>query len=171
MSEYQWGKIAKHQANFNWKDFVGGGVQSLSCIRLFATPWTAAWQTSLSFTISWSLFELMSIESVMLSNHLILCRPLFLPSIFSSITVFSNESAFRITWPKYWSLSSNFHGVNILTTENFKLPSGCPWTWNRAGIDHEEDSWKGGGNWYFWVSVMYWVICKVLPQHHLPSSW
>ena len=81
-------------------------VQSLSNVRLFATPWTAAGQASLSFTISWSLLRLMSIESVMLPNHLILCRPLLLqPSIFPSIRVFSNESALRHRWPKYWSFS------------------------------------------------------------------
>ena len=83
-------------------------VQSLSCVQLFATLWTAAHQASLSFTISQSLFKLMSIESVMPSNHLILCHPLLLlPSIFPSIKVFSNESALRIRWPKYWSFSFN----------------------------------------------------------------
>ena len=81
-------------------------VQSLSCVWLFATPWIAALQASLSITSSWSLPKLMSIESVMPSNHLILCRPLLLlPSIFPSIRVFSNESVFRIRWPKYWSYS------------------------------------------------------------------
>ena len=81
-------------------------VQSLSCVRLFATAWTEARQASLSFTISQSLLKLMSIESVLPSNHLILCRPLLVPpSIFPSIRVFSNESAFRIRWPKYWSFS------------------------------------------------------------------
>ena len=80
-------------------------VQSLSCVQLFATPWTAARQTFLSFTISWSLLKLMSIESVMSSNHLILCRPLLLlPSVFASIKVFS-ESALHIRWPEYWSFS------------------------------------------------------------------
>ena len=79
-------------------------VQSLSRVRLFATPWTAARQASLSITNSWSLLKLMSIESVMPSNHLILCRPLLLlPSMFPSIRVFSNESMLRIRWPKYWS--------------------------------------------------------------------
>ena len=79
-------------------------AQSLSCIQLFATPWTIASQVPLSSTISWSLFKFMFIESVVLSNHLILCHPLFLlPSIFSSIRVFSNESALHIRWPKYWS--------------------------------------------------------------------
>ena len=77
-------------------------VQLLSHVRLFATPWTAACQASLSFTISQSLLKLMSIESVMPSNHLSLCHPLlFVPSIVSSIRVFSNESALLIMWPKF----------------------------------------------------------------------
>ena len=80
-------------------------VQSLSHVRLFATPWTRVCQASLSFTISWSLLKLMSIESIMPSNHLILCNPLLLPSIFSSIRVFSNELALCIRWPKYWNFS------------------------------------------------------------------
>ena len=80
--------------------------QSLSCVRLFATPWAAARQASLSFTNSWSLLKLMSIESVMPSNHLILCHLLLLlPLIFPSIRVFSNESVLHIRWPKYWSFS------------------------------------------------------------------
>ena len=81
-------------------------VQSLSHVRLFAIPWTAARQASLSITNSWSLFKLMSIKSVMLSNHLILCHPLILPpSIFPSIRVFSGESVLCVRWPKYWSFS------------------------------------------------------------------
>ena len=81
-------------------------VQLLSNVQLFATPWTVAHQASLSFTISQSLLKLTSIESMMPSNHLILCRPLFLLlSIFPSIRVFSNESALGIRWPKYWSFS------------------------------------------------------------------
>ena len=81
-------------------------VQSLSHIWLFVTPWIAARQTSLSITNSWSLLILMSIESVMPSSHLILCRPLLLlPSIIPSIRVFSNVSTFRMKWPKYWSFS------------------------------------------------------------------
>ena len=88
-------------------------VQSLNCVWLFATPWTAAHQGSLSFTISQSLLKLMSTESVMPSNHLILCRPLLLlPSIFSSIRVFSNESALHIRWPKYWSFSFSISPSN-----------------------------------------------------------
>ena len=83
-------------------------VQSLSHIQLFATPLTAARQASLSITNSQSSPKPMSIESVMPSNHLILCRPLFLlPSIFPSIRVFSNESALRIRWPKFWRFSFN----------------------------------------------------------------
>ena len=79
-------------------------VQLLSCVQLFSIPWTAARQASLSITNSWSSLKLMSIESVMPSNHLILCRPLFLlPSIFPSIRVFFNESILYIRWPKYWS--------------------------------------------------------------------
>ena len=81
-------------------------VQLLNHVQLFATPWTAARQASLSITNSRSLLKLMSIESVMPSNHLILCRPLLLlPSIFPSIRVFSNDSVLRIRWPVYWSLS------------------------------------------------------------------
>ena len=81
-------------------------VQSLTRVRLFVAPWTAAHQASLSFIIFWSLLKLMSIESVMPSNHLILCHPLFLlPSIFPSIRVFSNELVICIRWPKYWSFS------------------------------------------------------------------
>ena len=88
-------------------------VQSLSRVRLFATPWTAACQVSLSITNSQSLLKLMSIESVMPFNHLILCRPLLLlPSIFPSIRVFSNESALRIRWPKYWSFSFSISPSN-----------------------------------------------------------
>ena len=88
-------------------------VQSLSHIWLFATPWTAARQASLSIINSRSLLKLMSIESVMPSNHVIFCYPLLLlPSIFPSIRVFSNESALRIRWPKYWNFSFNISPFN-----------------------------------------------------------
>ena len=86
-------------------------VQSLSHVQLFVTPWTVACQASLFITNSWSLLKLMSIESVMPSNHLILCRTL-LPSIFPSIRVFSNESVYRIKWPKYWSFSFSLSPSN-----------------------------------------------------------
>ena len=88
-------------------------VQSLSRVRLFATPWTAARQTSLSFTNSRSLLKLVSIESVMLFIHLVLCHPLLLlPSVFPSIRIFSNELALRIRWPKFWSFSFSISPSN-----------------------------------------------------------
>ena len=88
-------------------------VQLFSCVRLFATPCTAARQVPLSISNSQNLLKLMSIESVMPSSHLILCRPLFLlPSIFPSIRVFSNESALRFRWPKYWSFSFSISPSN-----------------------------------------------------------
>ena len=88
-------------------------VQLLSPVQVFATPWITAHQVFLSYTISWSLLKFISIESVMTSNHLILCCPLLLlPSFFSSIRVFSNESVLRIRWPKYWSFSLNFSPFN-----------------------------------------------------------
>ena len=88
------------------KPYITSSVQLLSHVRLFATPWTAAHQVPLSFTVSQNLFRFMSIESVMPSNHLILCFPLLLlPSIFPIIRVFSNESALHIRWPNYWSFS------------------------------------------------------------------
>ena len=100
--------------------FQFSSVQSLSHVRLFATPWTAACQASLSIANSQSLPKLMSIESVMPSNHLILCCPLLLlPSIFPSIRVFSNESALHIRWPKYWSF-----GISISSS---KENSGLVW--------------------------------------------
>ena len=103
-------------------------VQLLSCVRLFVTPWTAAPQASLSITNSRSSPKPMSIESVMPSNHLILCCPLFLlPSIFSSIRVFSSESALHIRWPKYWSfscsisVSNEYSGLISFKTDWFDL--------------------------------------------------
>ena len=94
--------------SFSSSRLSGNSIQSLSRVQLFATPWTAVRQVSLSITNSWSLFRLIPIESVMPSNHLILCRPLlFLPSVLSSIRVFSNESALHIRWPKYWNFSFN----------------------------------------------------------------
>ena len=87
-------------------------AQSLSCVRLFPTSWTAALQASLSITISQSLLKLMSIESVMPSNHLILCHFFLLPSIFPSIRVFSNELVLCIRWSKYWSFSFSISPSN-----------------------------------------------------------
>ena len=87
-------------------------MQLLSHVRLFASPWTAAHQASLSITNSRSLLKLMSIESVMPSSHLILCHPILLLSVFPSIKVFSGESALRISWPKYWSFSYSISPSN-----------------------------------------------------------
>jgi len=87
-------------------------VQSLSHVWLFATPWTAAHQASLPINNSWSLLKLMSIESVMPSNHLILCIPLLPPAIFPGIRVFSNESVLHIRWPTYWSFSFSISPFN-----------------------------------------------------------
>ena len=97
-------------------------VQSLSCVWLSVTTWTAACQTFLSITISQSLLKLMSIESVTSSNHLIFCHPLFLPKIFPSIGDFSSESVLHIRWPKYWSFSFSISPSN----EYSGLPLG--WT-------------------------------------------
>ena len=87
-------------------------IQSLSSVQLFATPWTAAHQVSLSFTISRSLLKLISIELMVTSNHLILCCPLLLPSVFPSIRVFNSESVPRIRWPKYWSFNFSISPSN-----------------------------------------------------------
>ena len=100
-------------------------VQSLSRVRLSVTPWTAAHQASLSITNSWSLLKLMCIESVMPSNHLILCHPLLLPpSIFPNIRVFSNESVLRIRWPKYWSFSFS---ISISNEYSGLIPFRMDW--------------------------------------------
>ena len=107
-------------------------VQSLSCVCLFVTPWTAALQTSLSVTNTQSLLKLMSIESVMPSNHLILCHPLLLlPSILPSIRVFSNDTGLCIRWPKYWSFnfsispSNEYSGLSSFRIDLFPLGSPC----------------------------------------------
>ena len=108
--------------------YMFSSVQLLSCVWLFATPWTAARQASLSITNSQSLRKPMSIELVMPSNHLIFCHPLLLlPSIFPSIRVFSDESAICISWPKYWNFS--FNNVNIQFSKHHLLTILCflPW--------------------------------------------
>ena len=123
---------------------VGGGgceaptrgavvVQLLSRVRLFVTPWAVARQASLSFTVSWSLLKLMSIDSVMPSSHLILCRPLLLPpSIFLSIRVFSNESVLHMRWPKYWGFSfsvgpsNEYSGLISFRIDWFAVLAICP---------------------------------------------
>ena len=107
---------------------IFSSVQSLSHVPLFVTPWTAARQASLSTTNSWSLLKLMPTESVMPSNHLILCLPLLLlPSIFPSIRVFSNESVLHLRWPKYWNFSfsispsNKYSGLISFRTDWFDL--------------------------------------------------
>jgi len=96
-----------------WSSVQFSSVQLLSCVQLFATPWTAARQASLSITSSQSLFKLMSITLVMPSNHLIFCHTLLLlPSIFPRIRVFLNESVLHIRWPKYWSFSFSISPSN-----------------------------------------------------------
>ena len=126
-------------------------VQSLSCVRLFATPWIAARQASLSFTNSRSSLKLMSIKSVMPTSHLILCRPLILlPPILPSIRVFSNESTLCMRWPKYWSFSfsishSNEHPglisfrmdwLDLLAVQGTLEDLG-EWHWNMCNIMYE----------------------------------
>ena len=113
-------------------------VQSLSHVRLFATPRTAAHQASLSITISQSLLKLMSIESVMQSNHLILCCPLLLlPSIFPRIGLFSNESVLCIRWPTYWSFSfsispsNEYSGLISFRIDWFHLLQWVPILWRK----------------------------------------
>ena len=105
--------VSLEPLNSIWNGSQNFVVQSLSHVQLFVTPWTAACQVSLSFTISQSLLKLMSIKLVMPSNHLVLCHPLLLlPSIFPSIRVFSNESVLRIRWPKHWSFSFSISPSN-----------------------------------------------------------
>ena len=113
-------------SGFTFSLSVSQSVQSFSHAWLFATPWTAACQASLSFTVSQSLLKLMSMESVIPSNHLILCRPLLLlPSIFPNIRVFSNELALHIRWPKYWSFrispSNEYSGLISFKIDWFDL--------------------------------------------------
>ena len=104
---------------FFWGSF--SSVQSLSHVWLFATPWTIARQPSLSIANSQSLLKLMSMESVMPSNHLILCHPFLLPLIFPSIRVFSNESALCMRWPKYWSFCFNISPSNEHPGQIFRM--------------------------------------------------
>ena len=131
MSQYIWNV---HMGKFMWKgsrwgvEYVVVVVQSLTRVRLFATPWTAARQASLPNASSRSLLKLISIELAMTSNHLILCHPLLLlPSIFPSIRVFFNELALCITWPKYWSFSfstspsNEYSGLISFKIDRFEL--------------------------------------------------
>ena len=112
-NQADWSELSEILLCGKFISLLFGCCSSLSPVWLFATPWTSACQASLSFTISQSLLKLMSIELVVPSNHLILCRPLLLlPSIFPSIRVFSSESALCVRWPKYWSFSFTVSPVN-----------------------------------------------------------
>ena len=105
--------LSSCQVTMNHPQVQFSSVQLLSHVRLFVTPWTTAHQASLSITNSWSLLKLMSIESVMSSNNLILCCPLLLPPpAFPNIRVFSDESVLHIRWPKYWSFSFSISPTN-----------------------------------------------------------
>ena len=112
-------------------------VQSLTHVWLFASPWTAACQTSLSFTISQSLLKFMSIEAVVPSNHFIVFNPLLLPSIFPSIRVFSNVSALCIRWPEYWSFSFSITPSNEYSGLIFFR---IDWIWSCCPRDSQESS-------------------------------
>ena len=134
-------------------------VQSLSRVWLFATPWTTACQASLSITNSWSPPKPMSIESVMPSNHFIFCHPLLLlPSIFPSIRGFSNESALRIRWPKYWSFSFNIRPSN-------KHPGLISFRMDYVPISHLYIFFET--NFYssilpiFWLDFLYWILWAI----------
>ena len=122
--------VSKESSNITKVSFMGVKpiVQSHSHVQLFVIPWTAACQAFLSFTVSWSLLKLMSIESKIPSNHLFFCHPLLLlPSVLSSIRVFSSELALHIRWPKYWSFSfsispsNEYSGLNSFKTDWFDL--------------------------------------------------
>ena len=129
-------------------------VRSLSRVRLFTTPWTAARQALFSFTISWSSLKLMSVESMMPSNHLILRRPLFLlPSIFPSIKALSNESVLCLRWPKYWRFSispSNEYSGNTAASAAMSVTRGCV-DCQAARIKSGHDQWgkdpEAGKDW------------------------
>ena len=127
---------------------VYSSVQSLSCVQLFATPWTAATQASLSIISSRNLLKLMSVELVMPSNDLIFCHPLLLlPSIFPRIMVFSNESALCIRWPKYWSFSFNISPSNKYTQD-----------WSPLG-------WTG------WISLQSKGLSRVFTNTTVQKHW
>ena len=124
---------------FHLRKNISQSIQLLSHLRLFATPWSAAHQLSLSITISWSLLKLKSIESVMPSNHLIFCCPLLLlPSIFPSLSVFSGESVLRIRWPKYWSFIFSIRVV-CFRTEWFDLAvQGTPRIFSSTTVQKDQ---------------------------------
>ena len=115
--------------------------QSISPVQLFASPWTAAHQAPLSFTVSWGLLKLMSIESVILCNHLVFCCPLLSPSVFPSIRIFCKELTLHIRWPKYWSFSispsSEYSGLI-----SFRIDWFCLFAVQRLNSHHQQYSPK-----------------------------
>ena len=170
--------------------------QSLSCVRLFVTPWIAARQVSLSITNSWSSLRLMSIESVMPSSHLILCRPLLLlPPIPPSIRVFSNESTLRMRWPKYWSFSFSIipsKEIPVFRTPQKKKRKGKVggvvlqayffWSfnyplkpaWFYAGeSNRSKENCRGWRLRKAWPGIIRWVNSACLSTHHFRhwSHW
>ena len=134
-------QVSLHAGGF-FTAWAISSVQSLSRVWLLATPWTAAHQASLFITNPWSVLKLMFIESVMASNHLILCCPLlFPPSIFPSIRVFSNELGLRIRWPGYWSFSFNISPpVNI--QDWFPLGWTCWISLKSKGLSRAFSEWR-----------------------------
>ena len=142
IQELLYSSIKKEWSNAIYSNMDGPViVQSHSQVLLFVALWTTVHQASLSFTISWSLLKFL--ESMMQSNHLILCRPLLLlPSIFPSIRVFSNGSALCIRWPKYWSLSfsispSNEHWFPLGLTGLILLSKGLSWVFSSTAVQKE----------------------------------
>ena len=144
-------------------------LQKLSHVQLFATLWTAACQASLSFTNSRSLLKLMSIESVIPFNHLILCHPLLLlPSIFPNIRVFSNESALHIRWPKYWSFSfsispsNEYSGLISLRIDWFDLLA-VQWTFKSLLERHSSKASVLQRSAFFWSNshIHTWLLEKL----------
>ena len=134
-------------------------VYLLSCVQLFATPWTSACRAFLSFIVSWSLLKFMSIDSVMTSNHLILCCPLLLlPLVFPSIRVFSSEFALRIRWPKYWSfcISPSLHPIyqQILLALPSIYISSWPLSSTSASLTPSP---------FFWISLITSKLVFLLP--------
>jgi len=135
--------------------------QSLSCVQIFATPWTAAHQVSLFITNSWSLLKLMSIESVMPYNHLILCCPLpLLSSIFPSIRVFSNDSVLHIKWPKYWSFTFSITPSNEYSgLISFRI--GCLTSLQSKGLSRVFSNTTVQKHQFFGVQLSLWSNSQI----------
>ena len=175
---------------FSW-GLLSFVVQLLSCVHLFATSWTAAHQASLPFTISQSLLKLMSIKLVVPSNHLILCHPLLLPSIFPSIRVFSSKLVLCIRWPKFWSFSFSISPSSAYSdTQNYSLLLARTLLWNsspslvafkngRAGFTKGQTSVQIsvllGNIWQQTFLSLFWSLIpvgrEVLPKLEISALW